>query len=163
VEEAAPISSLFYPFVNFAILVGALFYFLKTPTKSFVKGRHLNLKDELDRVQEKLLGAQRQYQEYSQRLSSMGAEITTLVQEVRAEAESAKVRILTEARRTADQLVIDSKRATESMFAEFKDQVRIDLANQVIVRAEAILKTKMTGDVREAMKKDFSKQVESVR
>jgi uncharacterized protein YccT (UPF0319 family) len=93
----------------------------------------------------------------------MGAEITTLVQEVRAEAESAKVRILTEARRTADQLVIDSKRATESMFAEFKDQVRIDLANQVIVRAEAILKTKMTGDVREAMKKDFSKQVESVR
>ena len=59
--------------------------------------------------------------------------------------------------------MIDSKRTAESMMTEFKDQVRVDLANQVIARTEAILKTKMTGDVRDAMKKDFSKLVENVR
>lgn len=163
-EEAAPtISSLLYPFINFAILAGGLFFLLKNPTKSYVRGRHTSLKDELEQTQTKLTGAQRQYQEYSQRLSSMDAEITNLVQTVRTEAESAKVRILTDARRAADQIVIDSKRSAESMLAEFKNQVRVDLANQVITRTEAILKTKMTGDVREALKKDFSKQVESVR
>ena len=161
--EEASVSSLLYPFINFAILTGALFYFLKNPTKAFVRGRHASLKEELDKVQEKLSGAQRQYQEYSARLSSMDAEITNLVQSVRSEAESAKVRILTEARRSADQIVIDSKRTAEAMLVEFKDQVRMDLANQVITRTEVILKTKMTGDVREALKKDFSKQVEAVR
>ncbi len=162
-EEAAPLSSLLYPAINFAILVGILVYLLKTPTVSFVRGRHTSLKEELDQTQAKLVGAQRQYAEYSSRLSSMDAEITNLVQSVRSEAESAKVRILTEARRSADQIVIDSKRTAEAMLVEFKDQVRVDLANQVIARTETILKTKMTGDVREAMKRDFSKQVENVR
>lgn len=161
--EHAPLSSLLYPTINFAILAGALFYFLREPTKSFVRTRHTTLKDELDRTQVKLVEAQRQYQDYTQRLSSMDAEITSLVQTVRSEAESSKVRILTEARRSADQIVIDSKRTAESLLTEFKDQVRVDLANQVIARTEAILKTKMTGDVREALKRDFSKQVESVR
>jgi F-type H+-transporting ATPase subunit b len=156
-------SSLLYPFINFAILVGGLFYFLKTPTKEFVRGRHLSLKEELDRVQLKLVEAQKQYQEYSHRLSSMDAEITSLVQSVRSEAESTKVKILTEARRLADQIVIDSKRNSESMLVEFKDQVRVDLANQVIARAETLLKSKMTGAVHEQMKKDFSKQVENVQ
>lgn len=161
--EHAPLSSLLYPFINFAILVGALFYFLKAPTKAFVRTRHTSLKDELDRVQVKLTEAQRQYSDYSQRLTSMDAEITNLVQTVRSEAESAKVRIITEARRSADQIVIDSKRTAEAMMTEFKDQVRVDLANQVIARAEVLLKSKMTGDVREQLKKDFSKQVENVR
>lgn len=160
---SAPASSLLYPFINFTILVGGLFYFLKSPTKNFVRGRHTSLKEELDRVQTKLADAQRQYQEYSHRLSSMDAEITGLVQTVRSEAESAKVRIITEARRAADQIVIDSKRTAEAMMTEFRDQVRVDLANRVIARAEVLLKTKMTGDVREQLKKDFSKQVENVR
>ncbi len=161
--EEASVSSLLYPFINFAILVVGLFFLLKNPTKVFVKGRHHSLKDELDKVQVKLAGAQQQYQEYSARLSSMDAEIMNLVQSVRSEAESAKVKIITEARRAADQIVIDSKRTAESMMVEFKDQVRTDLANQVIARTEVILKSKMTGDVREALKKDFSKQVEAVR
>ena len=107
-HEAVGVSSLLYPFINFAILAGGLFYFLKNPTKTFVRERHSNLKDELDRVQVKLVEAQRQYSDYSQRLSSMDAEITNLVQTVRSEAESSKVKIITEARRSADQIVIVS-------------------------------------------------------
>ncbi len=161
--EDASISSLLYPAINFAILVAAMFYYLKAPTKTFVKAHHDSLKEELDRVQAKLVDAQKQYQEYSQRLSAMDAEITNLVQSVRSDAESAKVRVLTEARRAADQIVIDSKRTSESLMSEFKDQIRVDLANQVVARAEVLLESKMTGDVREHLKKEFSKQVESVR
>ncbi len=162
-ESAAPISGLIYPFVNFGILVGALFYFLKTPTKAFVKGRHDTLKEQLDSVQAKLVDAQKQYQEYSQRLSSMDAEVAALIQQIRTDAESTKVKVVTEAKRMADQIVIDSKRTAESLMGEFKDQVRADLANRVIARTEHLLKDRMTGDVREQLKKDFSKQMESSR
>ena len=162
-ETAHGMSGLIYPFINFTILVAALFYFLKRPTQAFVKDRHHSLKDELDRVQLKLSDAQKQYQEYSQRLSSMDAEVATLIQQIRSESESTKVRVITEAKRMADQIVIDSKKTSESMVSEFKDQIRGELANQVIARTEAILKNKMTGDVREQLKKDFSKQVESGR
>jgi F-type H+-transporting ATPase subunit b len=162
-HSAPAVSSLIYPLINFAILVGALFYFLRKPVKSFVLERHTNLKDQLDQVQTKLVQAQRQYNEYSQRLSSMDAEVASLVQNIRSEAETTRVRTATEAKRMADQIVIDAKRAGESMVSEFRDQIRTDLANQVIARAEVLLKTRMTGDVREQLRKDFSKQVENVR
>lgn len=100
--EEAHFSSLLYPFINLAILVGGLFYFLRTPTKVFVRSRHSYLKEELNRVQARLSEAQRQYQDYSQRLSAVDGEITNLIQSVRSEAEASKIRILTEARRSAD-------------------------------------------------------------
>jgi F0F1-type ATP synthase membrane subunit b/b' len=162
-EESAPLSSLLYPVINFAILVAGMFYYLSKPTKAFVQERHTVLKDELDRVQLKLVEAQRQYQDYSQRLGSMDAEITNLVQTVRSDAESARVKILTEAKRNADQIVIDSKRTAEAIWSEFRDKIRIDLANQVMARTEVLIKSKMTENVREQLRKDFSKQVESVQ
>jgi F0F1-type ATP synthase membrane subunit b/b' len=161
--EESSISSLIYPFINFAILVGGMFYFLHRPTKAFVRERHTSLKDELDRVQVKLVDAQRQYHEYSQRLGSMDAEITNLLQSVRSDAEAVRVKTLTEAKRSADQIVIDSKRTAEAMLAEFKDKMRVDLANQVMARTEVLLKSKMTENVREQIRKDFSKQVEGVQ
>lgn len=162
-SEHSPMSGLIYPFINFAILVGALFYFLKTPVKAFVATRHTDLKSELDRVEKKLAEAQKQYQEYAHRLSTMDAEIASLVQQTRTEAESSKVKIITEAKRMADEIVIDSKRSGESMMAEFKDRIRSELAEQVISRAESLVRTRMTNDVREQLRKDFSEQVESAR
>jgi F-type H+-transporting ATPase subunit b len=162
-HSAPGMSSLIPALVNFFILVGALFYFLRKPVKSFVFERHSSLKTQLDQAQTKLVQAQRQYNEYSQRLSSMDAEVTNLVQSIRGEAETARVRIVTEARRMADQIVVDAKRTGESMVTEFKQQIRVELANQVIARVETLLKSRMTGDVREQLRKDFSKQVENVR
>lgn len=162
-ESSAPMSGLIYPFINFTILVAVLYHFVKGPTKAFVKERHSSLKEQLDSVQQKLVDAQKQYQEYSQRLSSMDAEVASLIQQIRSEAESTKVRVVTEAKHMAGQIVIDSKRTSEAMMAEFKDQVRADLVNLVISRTEHLLKDRMTGDVREQLKKDFSKQMESGR
>lgn len=161
-EHVASLSSLTYPFINFAILVSALVFFLRKPLKSFVYDRHSTLKEQLDEVQKKLTDAQRQYNEYSQRLNSMDAEVASLVQAIRSDAETARVRIVTDAKRTADQIVIDSKRTGEALMNEFRDQIRKDLANQVIARAETLLKSRTTGDVREQLRKDFSKQVENV-
>lgn len=162
-ESSASMSGLIYPFINFSILMGVLFYYLNGPVKAFVKERHTSLKDQLDSVQLKLVDAQKQYQEYSQRLSSMDAEVAALIQQIHTEAVTTKVRVVTDAKRMADQVVIDSKRTAEAMMGEFKDQVRADLANRVIARTENLLKDRMTGDVRERLKKDFSKQMESGR
>ncbi len=159
----ASIAGLIPPFINFSILVGALYYFLKEPVKEFVAERHSSLKDELDRVQLKLVDAQKQYQEYSQRLSTIDAEVSSLLQQARMDADSSRIRLLTEAKRMADQMVIDSKRMSESMMTEFKNQIRSDLANQVVRRAETILRSRLTGDVKEQLKKDFSKQMEMMR
>jgi F-type H+-transporting ATPase subunit b len=162
-EHHVTVSSLIPPFVNFLILVAGLVYLLRRPLKAYVTDRHMSVKSQIDEVQAKLAEAQRQYNEYAQRLQSMDAEVQNLVKGIRAEAESSRVRIVTDAKRMADQIVIDAKRTGDAMLGEFKEQMRTELANQVITRAEALLKSKMTGDVREQLFKDFSKQVESVR
>ncbi|MBC7384650.1 MAG: ATP synthase F0 subunit B [Cryobacterium sp.] len=162
-SEHSPLSGLIYPLINFAILVAGLVYFLRKPLKDFVLDRHATLRDEIERVHAKLREAQKRYAEYSQRLSTMDAEVASLTQQIREEVESSRVRIVTEAKRAADQIVIDSKRTSESMIHEFRDQIRAELANQVILRTEVHLRSRITGEVREQMTKDFSKQVETSR
>lgn len=155
--------SLFPKFLNLVILVSILVYYTRAPFKAFIFERHQSMKDELEKTQAQLSEAQKKFQEFSARLQAMDAEIAQLVQQSRQDAEASKVRILTEAKKMSDSIIIDAKKASEGMLAEFKDQIRSEFANQVLVRAETLLRGKLTGDDRLRIVKDFSKQVEAVR
>lgn len=156
-------SELLPKFFNLAILVGVLAYYCRKPLKEFLFERHRVLKDELESTQAKLSEAQKKFQDYSARLQSLETEIAQLIQASRQEAEQSKVRILTEAKKMADTIIVDAKRASETMKNEFRDQIRAEFAAQVLVRAETLLRGKLTGDDRVRLLKDFSKQVEATR
>lgn len=155
--------SLFPKFINLVIFVGIIVYFVRVPFKTFVFERHKSMKDELEKTQAQLAEAQKKFQEFSARLQAMDSEIAQLVQQSRQDAEASKVRILTEAKKMSDSIVVDAKKASEGMLTEFKDQIRSEFANQVLVRAETLLRGKLTGDDRLRIVKDFSKQVEAAR
>lgn len=150
------------PTINLLILLGVIFFLVRKPFMEFVRTRHSTLRDDLAKTQRLLSEAQTKYLEYSHRLQSLDAEISRLIQDARQEAEASKVRIVTEAKKMADMIIVDAKKSSEAMLDEFKTQVRSDLANQVMARAETVLKNKLTGDDRERIRKDFSKQVGSV-
>ncbi len=146
-------------FINFIILFSGITYLVRKPLREFVSSRHNSLREELESTQAMLASAQKKFQEFSNRLHAMESEIETLVRESREEAQGSKVRILTEAKKMSDTIVIDSKKASEAMVAEFKKQIKTEFAGQVLTRAETLLKGKLTGDDRVRLVKDFSKQV----
>jgi F-type H+-transporting ATPase subunit b len=146
-------------FLNFFILFSGITYLVRKPLKEFVFTRHTTLREELETTRAMLAAAQKKFQEFSNRLHAMDSEIETLVRESREEAQGSKVRILTEAKKMSDTILIDSKKASETMLLEFKKQIKTEFAGQVLARAETILKSKLTGDDRVRLVKDFSKQV----
>ena len=60
--------------LNFSILVFIMYKCLKQPTLSFVKGRHLKTKEELEKVEKNLLEAKAKYEEVTSRLKSIESE-----------------------------------------------------------------------------------------
>lgn len=155
--------SLLWPAINFFVFIALLAWAVKKPFKAMLLDRHEQLKNDIDHTRVQLAEAQKKFQEYSRRIQTLDQEVAQIVQSAREEAESSKVRILTEAKRTADSIVIDAKRSAEGLVAEYKDKVRSDLANQVIVRAEQMVKQKLSQDDRDRLKRDFSRQVETAQ
>ena len=145
--------------INFVIFVSILGFLLRKPLKSMIAERHNTLRVDIEATREQLAEAQKKFQDYSLRIQSLDQEVATIVQEARMEAEASRVRIITQAKRMADGVIIDAKRGAESMVGEYKQQVRSDLANQVIARAEQMIRQKLNEADRERLKNDFWQQV----
>lgn len=154
--------SLIAPFVNFSALVGILYWKLKGPVISAVAERSQTLRTELKNVQNQLLTAQAQYDEYAAKLKAIDAEIASLKEQGKQDAEAMRVKIGTEARRLATVIVADARISAQSLFADFKTQLRAELAHKVLDKSEVLIKQKLTGDDRVRIRSEFSRRLGSV-
>lgn len=155
--------SLLAPAINFFLLVGFLAYKLKQPLRNFVKQRHDNLKNEILSVADQLKQAQEKYNEFSVKLKSVSAEVATLREQARQDSATMKQKILADARRTATNVVSDSKNIAEGLYQQLQGQLYTELSLQVLNRAETILRERLTGADHARIREEFSRQVERVQ
>jgi F-type H+-transporting ATPase subunit b len=151
------------PTVNLVILIGILVYFLRAPLKTFVHERHVSLRDELARVRDLLNKARGEHAEFSAKLNAMGAEVASYRDQAKQDGQSSKQRIVSEAQKLSTNIVGDSRIAAEGLYSELKGQLRGELASKIMVRAEKLLRDRLTATDRERIRKEFSNQVESVQ
>lgn len=151
--------TLIAPAINLTLLVGILAYFLKEPAKAFVGNRHTSLRDELERVRVQLEQAQRRNQELSNRLSAIDAEIAALRDQARKDAEEARARIITESQRLSQIIITDAKASADTAFTDLRRQLRGELADKVLARAEHMIRQRMTPEDRTKIRQDFSQQL----
>ena len=155
--------TLVLPALNLLVLLGVLFYYLRAPLKNFVASRHQLLQEEVQRVSGQLREAQGKYEEFSAKLKAIDTEISILRDQSKQDAEAMKIRVLNDARRLSTLVVSDAKTSAENLFSEFRLRLQADLGNQVVDRAEQFLRERLTGDDRVRIRREFSKQVESVQ
>ncbi|MBC7692987.1 MAG: ATP synthase F0 subunit B [Methylotenera sp.] len=149
--------------VNVLILVGIMVYFLRGPVREFVSGRSTGLRDEVVRVQAQLRDAEQKYTEFSAKLQAIDAEVVSLREQVRQDAEAMRVKTVAEAKRLAGSILVDAKDSSQSLYGDLKNQLRTELSGQVLDRAEKILKERLTGEDKLRIRREFSQQVESVQ
>lgn len=154
--------SLIVPALNLAILLGLLYYFLREPTKDFVRNRHSFLRDELKLVREQLEGARQKYDQFSAKLASLDQEITAIREELKADAASTSERIVKEAQKLSQTIAADAKTSAQQMVSDVKEQIRAELGAQVLVRAEQMLRERLTGDDKARLRSEFSQLVEDL-
>jgi len=155
--------SLFWPSVNLAILIIGLVYFCREPLRQFVSSRHTTIREELSRVEEQLRQAQVRYDEFSAKLKAIDFEVKALADQAKQDAEALKVRILSEAKRLSSVIVADAQSSAGALVDDFRFQIVREFGNRVIDRAETIVKQRLTGDERARIRRDFSRQVETIQ
>lgn len=155
--------SLFLPALNLGILLVFLFVKLKKPVIDHVFKRHEMIRDEVRRVREMLSSAQAKHEEFSGKLKAIDTEVMALRDQARQDAASMKVRILTEAQRNSARVVSDARAASEGMVGDLRRQLAFEVGTAVVDRAQAVVKTRLTGDDRARIRKEFSTEVENTK
>jgi F-type H+-transporting ATPase subunit b len=162
-HAVSSIATLILPAINLSILVGALVYYLRKPLGEFVSGRHTAVRDELLKVREHLRLAQEKYDEFSSKLSAIEAETASMREQALKDGHAVHSRVAAAAQRHSAQIISDARAAGDAMFDEMKGAVYLELGSSVLDRAEVLMREKLTGDDRARIRREFSKQVESVQ
>lgn len=133
-EEHHGLSGLIWPAINFAVLCGLLYYFLRTPLTTYLHDRRGAIRKDLVAAAELRSTAAEQLAEIDRRLKALPAEIDALR---RRGAEE----IAAEERRIAEQAAHERERLVEQTRREIELQVR--LAKHELVEHAATLSVQL--------------------
>lgn len=154
------LGSLLWPAINFLVLVGGIIYLTKDSFVAFVATRHDQIKGDLAKAKAQLEAAESDFVQFQAKLQNLDREVRDLYVQNKADMENTRLTLTSNARRMSDVIVADAKTTSETMVLEFKDQIKGELTKQVLAKAEVLIRAKLTGEDRERIRKDFSKQVE---
>jgi F-type H+-transporting ATPase subunit b len=114
----ASLADLFWPVVNFTILCGVLYYFLKTPLTTYLKDRGDGIRKDLVDAAAIKTAATAQLEEIDRKLKALPGEIDAL--RARGQAE-----VAAEEQRIAQQAAADRDRLLEQARRDIDVQVRL--------------------------------------
>jgi F-type H+-transporting ATPase subunit b len=131
---------LLYRVLNFTVLAIVLVILLRKPIANGLKGRRQSIKEEFEDLEDRKLEADKVYQEYEEKLSSIEQEIDEIIQNAIAQGEAEKERIIEDGKRAAQDMKRQAEMAIQHELAEAKLQLREDVASQAVVMAEELIR-----------------------
>ncbi len=148
-----------YKVMNFAVLAIALFFILKKPLSQALNARITGIKEELESLEKRKQEAEKQLEEYNQKLAQLDGEAEKLIQEYVRQGEEAKVRIINEAQSTAEKLEEQAKRHIEQEFKHAKNQLQAEVLQEALAKAEEIIKTKISSEDQDRLVDEYLEKV----
>ena len=135
-------SALFWPTVNFAILVGVLYYFLKTPFVEYLRDRSTSIRRDIQEAAALTQSASAQMAEIDRKLEALPREIAALKQRGLEDTSAEEQRIAREATAERDRLLEQARREIEFQvriakreILEHAANVAVNLATERITKA----------------------------
>jgi F-type H+-transporting ATPase subunit b len=145
-HAAASWSALFWPVVNFIILAGVLYYFLKTPLVSYLADRHAGIRKDLKEAAALESAAGAQLAEIDRKLKALPGELAALKQRGAEDIAAEEQRIAREAAAERDRLLEQARREIEFQVRIAKRAILEHAADVAVVMAEDRLRSTMTPD-----------------
>ncbi len=161
--DAATLKTLGAGFVNLGIFLAIIYRVGKQPFVDFVKNRSLQLREQVQDAKVQLEKAQAQYSEFQARLASIDSEVSALRSQNHQDVQAVSTRVREDSGRQALQIVAEAKLARDAAVDAARKRLALDVGQMVIDRAEAIIKSRMTGDEKARIRREFSNQLEQVR
>jgi F-type H+-transporting ATPase subunit b len=153
---------LFLQFINFAVLVAALVYFLRKPLKEYLLKRHDTVKEKIEEADRLLREAEEAKKKYEERLSKVGGEIEAFRASLLVEMEKEKTKILDDARGLASRISEQARLAYEQEMKEALAKVLAKVAGRTITAAELKVRETFRKEDHDRMVEEFIQKVRSV-
>jgi F-type H+-transporting ATPase subunit b len=150
---------LIFRVMNFALLVGVIFFLVRKPMAKGLEARRQGIKDQLADLENQQAEAQKQLAETKQKLSQLDAEVERIMAEYVQMGEAARVRILDEARASADKLQEQAKKNIENEFKNAKQQLKADMADQAVAMAEELIRKNIQDQDQERIIDEYLEKV----
>jgi F-type H+-transporting ATPase subunit b len=146
--------------VNLAVLIGVLFFLLKTPISDFLKFRRTIIKEQLEASHEARGAAEARQSELEERLAGFDAELAGILDGVRQDAANERKRTLEQAEQAATQLEAAAHRTVEEELRRTRTELRDETVEQVVRMATELLGQTVQAKDRQRMAADYLAKVE---
>jgi F-type H+-transporting ATPase subunit b len=148
-----------YRVMNFTVLALALFFILRKPAGQALGGRIRGIKEQLEDLEAKKAAAEKTLAEYDTKLATLEKAAEELVAEYVKQGEAAKAKILAEAAAGADKLKEQAKRNIEHEFKRAKEQLRDEVVEAALVKAESVIRKKISDDDQNRLVDEYLEKV----
>ena len=147
--------------MNFTVLAIVLVFLLRKPLSQALGARIKSIKDQLEDLEARKAEAEKQLAEYNEKLSRLEKESDKIVEDYIKQGNEAKARILKEAQLAADKLQSQARRNIEHEFKQAKLKLQEEIFETSLVKAEEILKGKISGEDQDRLVDEYLRKVEA--
>lgn len=155
--------TLLFQYFNLIILILIIYQKSKKPLAHFIKERAAQLSSGLSTAADEIKLRTTEHDEVSRKLAQLQSELDWMEAEANTEIASHKEKFASMTKAMEAQARMEVKRRVNEMTEEFKQGLRKKFANQVIDRAEVLLKGRVTGQDRDKVLSAFSTHLEEIR
>jgi F-type H+-transporting ATPase subunit b len=148
-----------YRVMNFAVLAIGLFLILKKPVSQALSGRIQGIREQLEELETQKKAAEAKLAEYDAKMAELDKEAETLLAEYVKQGEEAKARILKEAEAAAEKLKEQASKNIEYEFLQAKADLKAEIVDKALAKAEAIIKEKINSDDQEKLVDEYLEKV----
>jgi F-type H+-transporting ATPase subunit b len=149
-EEPMP-PGLLFALINFAVFVSILVKFAGPKLATYLRVRHETVKGQLDEAARLRAEARDKLDEYNRRIEGMDQEVTRLMHEIRAEAETERDHMLAQARIQAEALTREAQLRIESEIARARLALEREVVTAAVAAAEKVLRERTTPEDQERL------------
>lgn len=145
--------------LNFVILVAVLVKLLKKPLVNFFTSRREDIEKLLAELELKRKAAEQKSAEYSAKLASLQGETKKIIDDMIAEGEAERQKIIEGAEKQAEYIKQQAQLAIQQEVKSAKESLQAEIAELSVAAAEEILRKKMKAEDQERLVRDFMTKV----
>lgn len=148
-----------YRSVAFVILVAILTKLLKRPIAGFLNSRREEIQRMLEDLEAKTGEARKKSAEIQARIAGAEEETRKIVDELIAEGEAERKKIIEAAHRQADYIKQQARIAIQQEIQAARDSLKDEVADLSVSAAEEVLRNKMLAEDQERLIREFNTMV----
>lgn len=151
---------LFYPTLNFVLLLVALYLLTRKPIRGYFDARRDQIKGDIETSAQLKREAEARYHSWQRKVSELESELADIRSTARERAEAERARLLADARASAERIRQDAAQAVDQELRRARERLREEASELAIELAAGVLREQVNERDREQLLEEFIQRIE---